>query len=148
MEPANQKAMKFKAVLDKWNIRSFREYMMQQSSRSIIFNTQWELEGRYLPVQVVFDDTIYIMIRVLVLENIIRKRPTQSLMKCLNQLNQRNQFLKYQIFEPGDVLLIGVIATDNENFDGRTVWRCFQSILQTLRTDYRDIARYATGKNV
>ena len=142
----NTKAAKFKDMLAALKISGFGEEEIEGEFHPVVFRSNLEVKGQFLPVQVIFDDSIYAMIRVFIMAGVGSKIKTKGTMDFFNVLNQQYKIFKYYITGAGDVILDCCVASNDDHFDPDVIRALLELVLNHLNESYEEIQKQVLGK--
>lgn len=134
----NSKAESFKAYLDKNKITSFTiEEIKDDQLNSVVFRSNIEINGQQLPTIVVFDSSIYGMIRILVAPKVLNDKNETELFKEVNNLNKTYKSLKYYFDNEGSLIADCCVLLKDGTVDGDLFYTMFKVIIRNLNSEYK-----------
>lgn len=137
----NKKAEIFDAMLAKDEITAFQPESFDDEFHTVIYRSNIEVKGQYLPVAVILDDSIYSMLRVWVATKVVTKENKSALEAYLNGLNQHYKVFKYYTAENGDLVLDCCLPSSVEKFDPLVIRAVIDVVLQHLQEKYSEIMK-------
>ena len=115
-------------------IQDFKDDVHSQAFRSNL-----PVAGQNLPFMILFDDSVYTIIQVLVAAAIVTKEKKATVCEELNALNDQYRMLKYSVDEAGNVLLTCCIPAGLDHFDAPLVVAILNQIQGHLNAVYPTI---------
>ena len=91
-----------------------------------------ELKEVRLPVVVVWDLSIYGMVRILVVQKALKKANEAALLKQINETNRKYKAFKYYLDEEGNLVLDACILCRGQKVDGELVYILFNTLARHL----------------
>lgn len=139
----NQKAKAFKAYLDENKIKDVFaiEEMPKDEWKAVFFRSQIDINGNKLPVAVVFDTSIYGLIRVLIAPQSLREDNEAALLKMINGFNKKFKAFKYYLDDSGSLILDICLISDAGIGVGDMVYAMFDIVIHHLNESYKDIMK-------
>ncbi len=136
----NKKAEQFQAYLKEKDIENvFTVEEREDELHTVLFRSQIDVDGNKLPTVVIFDDSIYGVVRVLVAPKALTEKNELAVMKAANGYNKQYKPLKYFFDDEGALLLdIPLISTESEPI-GDMVYAMFDVIIRHLNEAYKEI---------
>lgn len=136
----NGKADSFKAYLDEKKITSFTvDEMKDDQLNSVVFRSNIEINGQQLPTIVVFDSSIYGMIRLLVAPKVLNDKNETELFKEVNNLNKTYKSLKYYFDNEGSLIVDCCVLLKDGKVDGDLIYTMFEVIIRNLNSEYKKL---------
>lgn len=136
----NGKAESFKAYLDEKKITSFTvDEMKDDQLNSVVFRSNIEINGQQLPTIVVFDSSIYGMIRILVAPKVLNDKNETELFKEVNNLNKTYKSLKYYFDNEGSLIVDCCVLLKDGKVDGDLIYTMFEVIIRNLNSEYKKL---------
>lgn len=133
----NPKAQSFQAYLDKENLKDFTpEEISGDDLKPVVFRSHLALQEARLPVVVVWDLSIYGMVRILVARKALKKDNEAALLKRINETNRKYKAFKYYLDEEGNLVLDACILCRGQKVDGELVYILFNTLAQHLEETY------------
>ena len=138
----NKKAEQFKAFLEKNKITAFQmEEVQSNLQNTVVFRSFIAVEGQQLRTMLVTDDSVFSVIRVLVVPKALRDKDALNLLKMVNEQNIRYKPFKLFFDEEGGLVLDSCLLVTNDQFDGNDVYRMYNAIISYLNENYREIMK-------
>lgn len=133
----NPKAQSFQAYLDKENLKDFTpEEISGDDLKPVVFRSHLALQEARLPVVVVWDLSIYGMVRILVARKALKKDNEAALLKQINATNRKYKAFKYYLDEEGNLVLDACILCRGQKLDGELVYILFDTLARHLEEAY------------
>lgn len=134
------KSEQFAEFLKKIGIDSFVIQDMNDKDHTCLFRTNLLICGQHLPAMILFDDTVYVVIQVVVAENAITDANREK--ACL-YMNRRNEspLVKYSSDSAGHLLLTCVIPMAVGRLDSELILVLFNEVEHHLQKTYEETIR-------
>ena len=144
----NQKAEEFKKYLDEKKIEgvfAIEEVKGDDEWQTVLFRSQVDINGNNLPTVVIFDKSVYGLLRVLIAPQVLRDENETAVLKLINDYNKKYKAFKYYVDDAGALVLdVCMIAADGKDA-GDMVYAMFDVIIQHLGESYKDIMKSVWG---
>ncbi|MGN0940583.1 MAG: hypothetical protein ACI4OA_02640 [Selenomonadaceae bacterium] len=101
----------YKKFLEKNKINNFEIQEVGDAHHSVIFRSMVSHRGQYTPIGIIFDDTIYIIIRVNFAPKALDDENAYAVSNFIMRLNHANKLLKYYLAPDTSVILDICIPT-------------------------------------
>ncbi len=137
----NRKAKRFQDFLDEHQITCFRTETIDDTLHTTVFRSRIEACGQNLPTAVIFDDSIYAMIRVQIAAGVGKRSNIQRLEQFCNRRNRAYKSFKYYLAENGDIYLDVCLITTAESFRADTVYTMLDVLVKHITEDYPSVMR-------
>lgn len=139
----NKKAEIFQKYLDEHKIEKVFavEEVEGDEWETVLFRSQIDVHGNRLPTVVIFDSTIYGIIRVQVAPQAIKSGDETVLYKFASEQNRKYKAFKYYFDENGALMLDVCLVTKEADDLGDMVYAMFDVIIQHLTDSYKLIMR-------
>ncbi len=138
----NEKAKNFKAFLDEKELKNI--FLMEETKDkwdTVLFRSQIDINGNKLPTMLLFDTSIYGILRVLIAPKLPSAESEPALLKLINSYNKNFKAFKYYVDDSGALILdVCLLSSDTEHV-GEMVYAMFDVIIQHLNTSYKEIMR-------
>ena len=142
----NKKAELFNAMLEENKIEAFKSEEMQDEFHTVLYHSNMEVSGQYLPLALLLDDSLYSMLRIWVAQKVVTDTNRAQLEACFNRMNQHYKIFKYYATEEGDIVLDCCIPSADEHFDSRLVRTVIDVVLKHLQEEYAEIMKVVWSK--
>lgn len=144
----NIKAEAFKKYVEEKNIKAFSfEELSDSPQHACIFRSFLLVEGQQLPVMIIFDDSPYSMIRVLVSPKARREENELKIFRAIDELNCKYKPFKLYFDQNGSVVLdvcitssLSQTETDSTSI-GDEIYTILNGAIQFLNENYRGIMK-------
>lgn len=138
----NKKAEQFQEYLKEKELENvFTLEEREDELHTALFRSQIDIEGNKLPTVVIFDDSLYGVVRVLVAPKALTEENTLAVMKLANGYNKRYKALKYYFDDAGALFLdVAILSVEGER-TGDMVYAMFDVIIRHLNEAYKEIMR-------
>ena len=137
----NRKAKIFQDFLDEHQIACFRAESIDDTLHTRVFRSRIEACGQNLPTAVIFDDTIYSVIRVQLAAGVGGNGNMHSLEQLCNLRNRAYKSFKYYLAENGDIYLDVCLIATAEAFCADTVYTMLDVLVKHITEDYPSVMR-------
>ena len=138
----NSKAEQFKKFLEERDINVFQmEEIEGNEQHAVVFRSFIAVEGQQLPTMVVVDDSLFSIIRVQIVPQVLNTENVAELMKLANEQNLIYKPFKLFFDARGDLMLDSCLMADGETLDGNAIYQMFNVIVNYLDENYRNIMK-------
>ncbi len=138
----NKKAESFKNYLAENEIKAFIiEEIEDDKNETAIFRTVVIASGQRLPAALIIDKSIFSVIRVQIVPQVLSEENKNRLLQFVNEENFRYKPFKFYFNPAGNLLLDVCIINNNEEIDGREISLIFNVINNYLNDSYRDLMK-------
>ena len=138
----NSKAEQFKNFLEEREINVFQmEEIEGNEQHAVVFRSFIAVEGQQLPTMVVIDDSMFSIIRVQIVPQVLNKNNVAELMRLANEQNLIYKPFKLFFDARGDLMLDSCLMTDGAKLDGNAIYQLFNVIVNYLDENYRTIMK-------
>ena len=143
----NQKAENFKAYLDEKKIEGVFaiEEIENDEWETVLFRSQVDINGNKLPTVVIFDKSVYGIMRVLIAPQVLHEDNETAVLKLLNDFNKKFKAFKYYLDDSGALVLDICLISSDEKDVGDMVYAMFDVIIQHLGESYKEIMKSIWG---
>ncbi|MBQ7516777.1 MAG: hypothetical protein IJS96_10900 [Schwartzia sp.] len=142
----NKKAERFQAFLDEKEIKN--AFQMEETNDkwdTVIFRSQIDINSNKLPTMLLFDTSVYGLMRVLIAPKLPSEENEAAVLKLINGYNKRLKAFKYYVDDDGALLMdVCLLAPETED-PGPMVYAMYDVIIQHLTECYKDIMRSVWG---
>ena len=137
----NKKAEKFQKMCKENNINCFQVEELKDELHTVIFRSFMEIEGLQLPIVVILDDSIYPILRTLVIGKGVDEKNKNDVVKVVNSLNATYKAFKYVVTENGEIVLDACMPCTDDTFDPNLVRVMIDVAIKNLNENYRKIVK-------
>lgn len=137
-----KQAERFAAFLQKENIQGFVVQELDDAAQSVLFRSTLMLEGRQLPIAVIFDNSIFTIIRVNLAVNAVNEQNDYELVHLMMRLNSRNKALKYYMAADTSLVLDCSIPALPGQFSPKLIQTLLQLVVDEVKKHYREFLVY------
>ena len=124
------KAEKFDAFMKEREVGGFHKEAYDDQFRTVVYFSGMQTAGQQQFVQVVLNDSIYGMIKVLVGHKVVNKQNQAKVLEYLNQLNNRFGAFKYIVTPDGNLELDCSLIANDETFDPEVIVVMLLNVIQ------------------
>ena len=133
----NSKAEAFNSYLEEKDIKVFQmEELEGDNQQTAVFRSHITTEGQQLPTVVIFDDSIFALVRVQISPKALTETNQLELLKLINEEAAAYKPFKLYLNRDGDLMLEVCLVVDGE-LKGDTVYTLFSVIINYLDANYR-----------
>ncbi len=138
----NKKAKKLEKHLAEIKMENvFQKEELKDELNTVLFRSFMEIEGLQLPLVVILDDSIYSIVRTLVIGKGINEKNQKLVTTVLNELNSTYKAFKYLATNNGEIILDICIPCTEETFDPNLVRIMLDVAIKNLNENYRKIIK-------
>ena len=134
----NQAAEKFNDYLKEKEINVFQIREMPEQNNAVLFQSFFDINGTKLPVLVIFDNSAFTTVRVLIAGSVIKDENQLDLFKFANETNLNYKPFKIYYNDEGDLVLDCYLLTAN-NVSGDDIYFHFEVIVNYLQNNYQNM---------
>lgn len=128
---------KFPGLPGQGKLKDFTlEEISGEDLKPVVFRSHLALKETRLPVVVVWDLSIYGMVRILVAQKALKKTNETALLKQIDETNRKYKAFKYYLDEEGNLVLDACILCLGQKVDGELVYILFNTLAQHLEEAY------------
>ena len=136
----NKKAEQFKAFLTERNVDAFQmEEIESNAQHAVVFRSFIAVEGQQLPAMLITDDSIFPVIRIQIVPQVMNEKNASELLKMVNIHNNRYKPVKLYFDEQGNLLADACLVAKDNRLDGNDVYQMFEVVINCLNQSYREI---------
>ena len=137
----NEKAKSFSQYLQNKQIKAFTTEELKDELNSVVFRSRMDIQGNSLPTIIIWDDSIYGMIRVLVAPRAVKENNKTALLELINGYNKKYKSFKYSVDDEGFLILDACVLTKTNEADGDMVYIMLDVFVQHLNEVYKEIMK-------
>ena len=112
------------------------EELEGDNQQTAVFRSHITTEGQQLPTVVIFDDSIFALVRVQISPKALTETNQLELLKLINEEAAAYKPFKLYLNRDGDLMLEVCLVVDGE-LKGDTVYTLFSVIINYLDANYR-----------
>lgn len=132
----NEKATTFQTFLSENKLSYFSSEIRNDELNTVLFRTELLINGSNLPLLLFTDDSIYTMIKILIVPNGVNENNKESILAKINKLNLQYKIFKYTITDDNDIVLDISLPAVPEHFDERLVMSIIDIAVKHLVEEY------------
>ena len=144
----NQKAEKFSEMLKQLpedNVFEIRE-IEDSKDHLVLFQSSLEAkEDFFVPMGVFIDDSIYTVVRVAAMLDVVNDENRARVRDFLAEMNRLYKF-KHYTNDEGDILFDAAIPSDAEHFDPEIVAIVIDMVWDHLKQQYEEMEKVVKGE--
>ena len=114
-------AKKYQQYLEIKEIKNFKQEELEDEHRSVIFRSSVAVQGQYIPLGVIFDDTIYVIVRANLAPKALNDENAYAVSSYLLRLNHGNKLFKYYLAPDTSIILDACIPMLPQNFSAELI---------------------------
>ena len=138
----NKKAEQFQQYLQEKEIDSFVvEELEDDAMGTVVFRSHIVIEGQQLSTLVIMDNSIFVLVRVVLLQKAKSSEKELEIMRLMNDENMKYKPFKLYLNKDGDCVLDISLVNDRDDFSGDTVYTMFKVSIDYLNENYRRIMK-------
>ena len=145
----NQKAEKFVKMLENLpddNVFEVRE-VEDNAEHLVLFRSSLEAKkDLFVPMVVFLDDTIYTIVRVWTMTDVVKDENRGRVRDYLTEMNRRYKVFKYYDTDQGDIVLDACLPSSAEGFDPEDVAVIIDVLWDHLKATYEDLEKAVKGE--
>lgn len=134
-------AEKFKRYLQRTKNESFEREELGDEHQSVIFRSTIEMQGQYVPVGVIFDDTIYVVVRANIAPKALNDENAYEVSNFITRLNSSNKLFKYYLAPDTSVILDACIPMTKENYSAELINMIVGVVAREVQKHHGDFMR-------
>ena len=141
----NKKAEDFKKYLDEKDIKVFEIEEVKDEQETAVFRSHILVAGQQLPTVVIFDKSIFTVIRVQVSPQALVEDNQVELLNLINEENFKYKPFKLYFNPNGNLFLDLCLTAEDNEISGDTIYLMFNIIINYLNESYRDMMKAIWG---
>ena len=143
----NSEAAKFATYLKTNKVDSFNLEELDDEHNSVIFRTTLIINGQYIPLGIIIDDTIFAIIRVNVAVRAVTDDNYFELFNLIMRLNNKSKLFKYYLTPDLSIILDICVPYEEGHVPCELLHRLVSVVAKELETHYRDFLKVLWGEN-
>lgn len=128
--PPRVKAEKFDRFMQEREVGGFHKEEYDDQFHTVVYFSGMETAGQKQFVQVLLNDSIYGMIKVLVGHKCVNEENRAKVLEYLNELNHRFGAFKYIVTPDGNLELDCSLVANDETFDPEVIMVMLLNVIQ------------------
>lgn len=124
------KAEKFDEFIKEHDVRGFHKEEYDDQFRTVIYYSGLQAGGQQQYVQVLLNDSIYGVIKVLVGHKVLTEENKGRVLEYINGLNERLEAFKYVVTQDGHLELKCSLVADEARFDPELILVMLLNVIQ------------------
>ena len=128
--PPRVKAEKFDKFMKEREVSGFHKEEYDDQFRTVVYFSGLQTAGQQQFVQVVLNDSIYGMIKVLIGHKVVNEENHAKVLEYINQLNNRFGAFKYIVTQDGNLELDCSLVANDETFDPEVIVVMLLNVIQ------------------
>ncbi len=139
-------AEKYREYLHKNKLGNFQIEELRDDQDSVIFRSVVSVHGQYIPLAVIFDNTIYTMIRANLASKALNDENGYEVSNYIMRLNHANKLLKYYMAPDTSVLLDACIPSLPGEFSPELVQTLLSVFVKEIELHYTELMKLIWNK--
>ncbi len=128
--PPRVKAEKFDKFMKEREVSGFHKEEYDDQFRTVVYFSGLQTAGQQQFVQLVLNDSIYGMIKVLIGHKVVNEENHAKVLEYINQLNNRFGAFKYIVTQDGNLELDCSLVANDETFDPEVIVVMLLNVIQ------------------
>ena len=138
----NKKAEAFKKFIDEKQITCFTiDKTPNDKLNTVVFRSHIDINGQTLATGIIFDSSIYSLIRVQVVNKVVEDKAKDRLLWEINSMNKKYKVFKYYFTDDGGLYLDSCILCEDGKVSGELVYTVLNVIIKHLENEYKNIMK-------
>lgn len=139
----NAKAESFQKFLADRNITNVfvPDEIKDDEFHTVVFRSHIDVNGTQLPTLVILDDSLFVMVRVLVAPQAEKDGKNEGLRDLMNRYNMTYKCFKYYLDDADNLVLDASVPTADDRVDGDLIYTLFDVIIEHFNDAYKDIMK-------
>jgi hypothetical protein len=108
------RAKALKDYFEEHEVKGFKVLEPKNEGAPTVFHTFLAFKGKKLPIAIVVDKTVYSLIQVEVMANVVNDDNREKILELLNTYNLQFKMFNYSIINKAIVLECSIIASDSK----------------------------------
>ncbi len=134
----NKKAESFQKYLSDNKItKVFAVEELHDTWDTVLFRSRLDIHGNYLPTVIIFDKTVYGIIRVVVVPQAVSEANELEILRFAAAANKHYKAFKYY-FDDNGALILDVTLVGKDS-DGDMVYAMLDTLIEHLSVFYKEI---------
>lgn len=129
-------AQKYKDFLQEHAIAVFQIEEINDAHKSVVFRSAIGVKGQNIPMCVIFDDTIYTLIRVNLAPKAVNDSNADEINNYIMRLNYQNKLFKYYLTPDTTIIMDACIPMLPETFSPDLIQTILGVIVQEIEDKY------------
>ena len=130
------KISQFRDFLKENKIESFKEEAKLDCFDTVVFRTDFDVNGKLMPLLLFLDKSIYTIVKIFVIQNAVSEKNREKTLEHINNLNAAYKIFKYSINIDSDVVLDIAIPSDKSFFDAKIIITAIELAISHLKEEY------------
>lgn len=131
-------AEKFQAYLEAQAVDGFQIEELHDEGETVLFRTAVTVQGQFVPLAVIFDQTIYVVIRANVAPKAMDDTNAYALEALIRRLNYQNKLFKYYVTPDASILLDACVPMLPENFSAELLYTMVNVVAHEIETRHAE----------
>ncbi|MBR2215052.1 MAG: hypothetical protein IJ849_04760 [Selenomonadaceae bacterium] len=132
-------ADKFAAHLEKTANQRFRREDLEDAQHSVIFRSSVSIKGQHVPLGVIFDDSIYVIVRANLASHAVNDRNDYEVSHFIARRNFASKLFKYYLTPDTSVVLDACIPMLPDNFSPELIETVIRVVIKELAKHQREL---------
>lgn len=141
----NQKAQLFQDTMEQLNISSFQMKEMPGEMHPVVFYSHLNVADQQLRVQVIVDDSRYVIVRIYVAEGVVTGTRKYRTLKLLNGFNKDFKLFKFYVDDEKNIVFDCNLTFDEGTFNMEMVSQALWLAQEHLKREYTELMKNIIG---
>ena len=137
-----KQAKRYQEFLEKNNVQGFAVQELNDEAESVMFRSNILVRGQELPIAVIFDKSIFTIIRVNLAPKAVNDSNMFEATNLMMRLNGRNKAVKYYLAADASIVLDCVIPAFAGQFSPKLVQAMLQMVCGEVIEHYGEFIPY------
>ena len=137
-----KKAEEFKLYLEKNNLTAFQmEEIEQDENRTVVFRTHITVQGHQIPSALIFDNSIFTMIRVQISPQALTRENEQVLGRIIHSENEKYKPFKFYLNGDGNLMMDVCLIILEDAVNVEEVLLMYRLVINYLDASYPSLMK-------
>ena len=128
----------FAAYLEFKHIEGFTREVLQDERHSTIFRTSVVIKGQAIPLEVIIDNSPYVMVRANIAAQAVTDDNAFAINNLLMRRNYQNRLFKYYITPDASIILDVCVPYQKGHFSAELIYNIVQMVVQEIQEQYKN----------
>jgi len=135
----NDFAEKFTAYLTEIDDRRFQREDIADEHNSVIFRTNLAVQGQQIPLGILFDNTVYVIIRANMATHAVNDNNAYEVNHFITRMNCNSKLFKYYITPNTSIILDACIPMLPDEFSVKLIDTILQVVMKEVAAHHREL---------
>ena len=142
----NQKAQLFQDRLEKLSITAFQWEEIPGDMNAVVFYSNLEVNAQKMRLQIILDDSMYVVVRIYVAEGLITGSRKYRALKVLNSFNKDFKLFKFYVDDVRDIVFDCNMTFTDDTFNPQLVQQAIALAQDHLKREYAGMIKAIKNK--